>query len=180
MVQMEDVGYVSDYSLEYCNILKIKIMLVNSQLSRFLYTVYIFPTACPPVINLVFLTFFFPIPPAPSASPDMTQKVKSSMQRSTASTSWASTCPSTWVIWWRRMRMLTKSSSLASSRMESPLSRQVQIVLLNGSAILCCVVCRRQQAINSGHVLIDLAWHSWIVWQLSSLCWLIEACLLWS
>lgn len=59
MVLMEAVGYVSDYGLEYCKILEIKFMLVNSKLYRFLYTVYIFPTACPPIINLVFLTFFF-------------------------------------------------------------------------------------------------------------------------
>lgn len=58
--------------------------------------------------------------PAPSASLGMTQRARSSTQRSTVNTSWASTCPSTWAYWWRRMRRLTRGSSPASSRTASP------------------------------------------------------------
>lgn len=71
------------------------------------------------------LLFFLP---APSASLDMMQRAKSSMLKSIASTSWASTCQSTWATWWRRTRMRTRSSSPASSRMESPPIRQVLLM----------------------------------------------------
>lgn len=78
----------------------------------------------------VYLFFFYIyLPPAPSASLVMIQRARSSTLRSTASTSWASTCQSTWASWWRRTRMLTRSSSPASSRMASPPIRQVLFVL---------------------------------------------------
>lgn len=73
----------------------------------------------------VYLFFLYYLPPAPSASLVMIQRARSSTLRSTASTSWASTCQSTWASWWRRTRMLTRSSSPASSRMASPPIRQV-------------------------------------------------------
>lgn len=74
---------------------------------------------------LMFTFFLYYLPPAPSASLVMIQRARSSTLRSTASTSWASTCQSTWASWWRRTRMLTRSSSPASSRMASPPIRQV-------------------------------------------------------
>lgn len=58
---------------------------------------------------------------APSGSLAMTLRARSSMQRFTASTSWAWTSLNTWDTWWRRMRMPTRNSSLASSRMALPL-----------------------------------------------------------
>lgn len=99
----------------------------------------------------VYLFFFYIyLPPAPSASLVMIQRARSSTLRSTASTSWASTCQSTWASWWRRTRMLTRSSSPASSRMASPPIRQVLFVLFCKPSVgrwcydLACVLSSRR------------------------------------
>lgn len=103
------------------------------------------------------LSLFFFLSAAPSASLGMIQRAKSSTLRSTASTSWASTCLSTWAIWWRRMRTLTRNSSLASSRMESPLIQQVHF--LHYKLPLVCSALYR-----NGRELVFLLWHLSFVW----------------
>lgn len=86
------------------------------------------------VIDLLEFFSTFAASSAPSASRASTPRAKSSPPRSTASTSWASTCPSIWVCWCRMTRRRTRSSSRASSRTAWPRNRWVPRIWTQSSA----------------------------------------------